>query len=478
MVRFLQSVSLEFRHYGDSDQSTSKATRGRMESTELQPNVPPPDVARNTRVTPSALKTATTKTTMPVPVVPVEPPEDHPAELERRPSGLTPLSLLLTLLLAYLLFKVQIVLFLLIAGILLATAIMRPVDYLHRRHDIGRGTATLLMYVVILISFGLLFYLLIPPVAREAARFAENFPELRESWRAQLLATDNSQIRNASSRLFQVVDRSAAGNNDEAQTGLAFGLAQGIGGTLVALFTTFLIAFYWINEKPLIKRAVASLFRPGQRRRALHLWNEVETKIGAWIRGQLILMAIIGTVTTIVYSPLLMDLPFWLILGVIAALTEAIPNIGPILGAIPAVLLALTLDWRLALLVVGFVVILQLVENAILVPRIMRGTVGLTPLTIILAILAGAEFRGVVGALLAIPVAGAIQVIFSDLLRERRKREVALHTRGTPPSGPSGWFGRRVLRPRGPLVKQSQSTQGVAVQMAGATDSATEQAAQ
>lgn len=144
-------------------------------------------------------------------------------------------------------------------------------------------------------------------------------------------------------------------------------------------------------------------------------------------------MAIIGVLATAAYG--LMGLPFWLLLGVIAGLTEAIPNVGPILGAIPAVLVALTVDWKLALAVVAFVTVLQLLDNAVLVPRIMKGTVGLSPLTVILAILAGSEFRGVVGALLAVPIAGAISVILADALREKHEREAAEQGRGR-------WFGR------------------------------------
>lgn len=388
--------------------------------------------------------------TAPVPraaVRPAEAPAGRPIGLERSESGLTPGTLLLTIFAAYVLFKIQIVILLLIAGILLATAIARPVEWLHRRRNIGRGQATLVMYAAILIGFGLLLYLLLPPVAAEARRLAQDFPTLRETWRQQLTGSNNALLRNAGIRLFQVLD-TAGGAGTLLPTGIAIGVVQGIGGTVIALFSIFLIGFYWINEKPLIKRTVASLFRPGQRRRALRLWDEVEIKLGAWIRGQLILMAVVGAIATVAYSPLLLGLPFWLILGVIAGLTEAVPNVGPIIGAVPAVLMALTVDWKLALIVVVFVVVLQVAENAVLVPRIMRGTVGLTPLTIILAILAGGEFRGVVGALLAIPVAGAIQVILSDLLHERRKRE-ADAMRQPPPSTSGGWFRRRVLRPNG-----------------------------
>lgn len=350
-----------------------------------------------------------------VPVVPVE-TDEHP----RR--GLTPASFLLTLFAAYFLYKVQIVVITLIVGILLATAITGPIELLTRRFHLPRGLAILLVYLGIIAGLGLFFYLLIPPVVSEGTRFAREVPTLLEDWRGQLLTSNNALIRNAALRAFGAIDQASGGDGAlPLPTDLAVGVVSGIGGGLVTLFTVFLIAFYWITEKTLVKRAVSGLFAPGQRARVLHLWHEVELKLGAWIRGQLLLMATIGVLATIAYG--IMGLPFWLVLGVIAGLTEAIPNVGPVLGAIPAVLIALSVDWKLALGVVVFVTILQLLENAVLVPRIMKGAVGLSPLTVILAILAGSEFRGVAGALLAVPIAGAIAVILNDMLREKRERE-------------------------------------------------------
>ncbi|HET8626773.1 MAG TPA: AI-2E family transporter [Thermomicrobiales bacterium] len=343
------------------------------------------------------------------------------AGVGRRAGGLTPLALLVTAALAYLLFKIQYVIVLLLAGILLATAIAGPVEYLHRRARLPRGVAILLVYILILAGWAALGALLLPPVVREATRFVRDVPDLLDTLRAQIAASDNPALRAVADWLAGLA--STAGADLSMPTGLALGVAQGVGGTFVAIFTVFMIAFYWVMEKARIKQAMAGLFRPRQRRRVLRLWGKVEDKLGAWLRGQLALMAVIGTAATIAYGA--MGLPFWLILGVIAGLTEAIPNLGPALGAVPAVLVALTVDWRLALGVVVFVVVLQLTENAVLVPRIMRNAVGLSPLTTILAILAGGEFRGVAGALLAVPVAGALQVILADLLREKREREDA-----------------------------------------------------
>jgi predicted PurR-regulated permease PerM len=384
------------------------------------PTLPVPGVGPGGRQAPDQATEA-------VPVVEVE-------TTEHRQRMLTPVSLLLTIFLAYFLYKVQAVVVLLIVGILLATAIAGPVELLSRRFKLPRPLAILLVYLGSLAVLGVLISLLIPPVAGEATRFARTLPDLLDSLRNQLETSPNSLIRTTATRVFQVIDERRQGGSIPVPTDLAFGIVSGVGSGIVTLFTIFLIAFYWITEKTLIKRAAAGLFAPGQRPRVLHLWHEVEGKLGAWLRGQLLLMLVIGTLATLAYG--VMGLPFWLILGVIAGLTEAIPNVGPVLGAIPAVLVALTVDWKLALAVVAFVVVLQLLENAVLVPRIMRGAVGLSPLTVILAILAGGEFRGVAGALLAVPIAGALSVILGDLLREKHEREAAELRR------PRDWFRR------------------------------------
>jgi predicted PurR-regulated permease PerM len=354
---------------------------------------------------------------------------------EHRRRGLTPATFLLTLFAAYFLYKIQVVIVLLIVGILLATAIGGPTAFLSHRRRLPRPLAILIVYLGIIAALAGALYLLIPPIIGEGGRFAREVPGLIENWRTQLQTSGNPLIRSVADRAFTVLDTRSEGGGIPLPTNLAVGFLSGLGGGLVTLFTLFLIAFYWITEKALIKRAVGNLFAPAQRPRVLHLWTEVEDKLGAWLRGQLLLMVTIGTIATVAYG--VMGLPFWLILGVIAGLTEAIPNVGPILGAIPAVLLALSVDWKLALAVVAFVTVLQLLENAVLVPRIMRGAVGLSPLTVILAILAGSEFRGVAGALLAVPIAGAVSVILADVLREKRERE------GTIARQARRWFRRR-----------------------------------
>ncbi len=336
-------------------------------------------------------------------------------------AGLTAVGLLAVLFLAYFLLQVQSTLILLIVGILLATAITGPVEYLHRYLRLRRGLAILLVYLAILGALALAVTLLVPPIAREGTTFARDFPRQIDTLRTDLAASENALLRAAGTQLFDLLDGERLTSAFATLPSLLLGAVSGVGGGIVSVFTVFLITFYWVSEKPALKRAVVGAFPARQHQRALRLWGQIEDKLGDWLRGQLLLMLIIGLAATIAYG--MMGLPFWLILGLIAGLTEALPNIGPVLGAIPAVLVALTVGWQWALVVIAFVTLLQFVENAILVPRIMKGAVGLSPLVVILAILAGGEFRGVVGALLAVPIAAAASVIVGDIARERRQQE-------------------------------------------------------
>ena len=129
------------------------------------------------------------------------------------------------------------------------------------------------------------------------------------------------------------------------------------------------------------------------------------------------LCLVVGVISTIAYY--LIGLDFWLPLGIFAGVTEIIPFLGPVLGGAAAITVALTVSWQKALIVLVFVLALQQLEGAFLVPRVMRNAVGMTPLTVILAVLIGGSLAGPLGAILAIPVGAAVQVVVGELLRNR-----------------------------------------------------------
>ncbi|HZD58450.1 MAG TPA: AI-2E family transporter, partial [Anaerolineales bacterium] len=154
---------------------------------------------------------------------------------------------------------------------------------------------------------------------------------------------------------------------------------------------------------------------PSERRTYVReLINEVETKLGKFIRGQSLLLLAIGVMSLIAY--LIIGLPYALVLAIIAGLLEAVPLVGPALGAIPAALVALTVDPIKVFWVAIATVIIQASENYLLVPRVMGRSVGVSPFVILLSLAAFASLLGIPGALLAIPLAGIIQILLDHLI--------------------------------------------------------------
>jgi predicted PurR-regulated permease PerM len=362
----------------------------------------------------------------PRPPTPTAEAAPAPAPASERTPGLTPVSLLLVLAVGYLLIQIQFVLVLVLLSLVFATVIQRPVDVLEHRH-VPRPLAILLVYAMLIAAITLLFLVLSPAVREQAVIFREQAPEslveLRTAWQNSGNALLSGVGQQMLGRGIAFIENPTVGASIPVPGGAAVGLLTGLGGGIIGLVTVLIISFYYLMEKAWLRRVALSNASAETRIRVSRTWDEVEQKVGDWLRGQLTLVLIIGVSATIGYA--IMGIRFWPLLGLWAGVTEIIPILGPWLGGIPAVIIALTQGWEKALLVVGFILILQMTENAILVPRVMRGAVGLSPLAVFLAILAGTEFAGVAGALLAIPVAAAIQVLLSQYTEARREARLA-----------------------------------------------------
>ena len=165
----------------------------------------------------------------------------------------------------------------------------------------------------------------------------------------------------------------------------------------------------------------------------VQMMRRLKAKLGSWLRGQLLLMLIIGV---LVYIGLkLLGAEYALVLALWAGLTEIIPYVGPILGAIPAIFLAFSDSPLQALLVAALYLVVQQLENNLIVPMVMKRTVGLNPVVSIVAIAIGAKLGGVIGAVLAIPLVVSLGVFLSDFFDKRLSKELALE--GEPPTEPT-----------------------------------------
>jgi predicted PurR-regulated permease PerM len=348
-----------------------------------------------------------------------------------RRDPLTPVSLLIVLLIFYLIVQVQIIVFLLLFAVLFATVIERPVIKLENR-GMPRAAGILTVYVGIIlmvVAIGLVF---VPILTAEARTFSQEVPLLLEDVANDWHASDNEFLSRTGYRVLRQLQFRLE-NPPPPTRGTAVGLVTGIGTIAFGLVATFVIGFYYLMEKNLFKRLLLEQLPLESQERVNAIWTDVEAKVGDWLRGQLLLCLIIGTASAVGYG--LLGLRFWPLLAVFAGLTELVPIIGPWIGGLPAFGIALLDSWQTAAIVAIFIVLLQFAENSILVPRIMKNAIGLSPLTVFLAVLAGGEFMGVLGALLALPFAAAIQVIIVDALRVRQQRaELAVASGPTPAS--------------------------------------------
>ena len=375
------------------------------------------------------------------------PPNGAEGDAERSPRhrpGLTPVSLLLTLLVAYILYQVQFVVVLVLMALVFATLIEHPVQLLERAR-LPRPLAILLVYALTIGGVLLLFVLLAPVIRGQVAIFRVEAPvqfaQLQQSWQESPNALLQGPGQEMLGRAIALIKDPQLASLPVPQDA-AVDMLAGVGGGLVGILTTLVIAFYYLMEKAWLRQELLGHLPPRDRLRIGRALDEVEAKVGGWLRGQLLLCLVIGSLATVGYG--VMGVRFWPLLGLWAGITEIVPILGPWLGGIPAVLIAMTQSWDKALMVAGWAILIQFLENTTLVPRVMKGAVGLSPLTVFLAILAGTQFLGIAGAILAIPVAAAVQVVVDralDARREARRGEAA----------PSGWRWMRGPTPPQPV---------------------------
>jgi predicted PurR-regulated permease PerM len=304
------------------------------------------------------------------------------------------------------------VLLLLFVAILLASALEPIVGLIRDRLPLGRGATILLVYATFFVTVLVLAFIIVPAAIKQGQQIVASLPAFFDSvrsWAATLRpAILGASVTALVDSVESILIPKAAPNPDQVvEVGAAAAEAA------VKLATLLTIVFFWLVEHARLQRYLLAFLPMERRGGARDAWNEIETRLGLWVRGQLILMGTMGVATGTAYT--LLGLPGALLLGLIAAITEAIPIVGPLLGAIPAILVAATVSPQLALIVAGVYVVIQLVEGSVLVPLVMRNTIGISPLLVLLSLLIGGSVGGLVGAFLAVPVAASIEIVLSRL---------------------------------------------------------------
>ena len=199
-----------------------------------------------------------------------------------------------------------------------------------------------------------------------------------------------------------------------------------IAGTVVEFFVVPFITFYFMKDGTKMMNAFVGIY-PEEYRRHLHAYSsELHHVLSRYIRGQLLMSCIIATLTSC--GMWLMDVPYPLVIALIAAITEWIPVIGPIVGAVPAILLGATVSPALALKVLVFYVIVQQLDGHLILPQVMGKVIRIHPVVIVISLLIGGTLFGVAGMILTVPMVAVLQVTsehlwFFSSYRERMTKE-------------------------------------------------------
>lgn len=327
--------------------------------------------------------------------------------------------LLLLLFAIYIFFKIRFVWLPLLEGIGIIllpfiiggfiTYLLHPlVEFLHER-GIKRGLSILVIYILFFGGVGFGLYKGIPAFIEQVKDLSENAPAFAEQYRGLI---DKLQLHTRTwpdglqGKMNDGIDAFEK-KLDSLLTLLVAILLRFVNSALVIMIIPF-IAFYMLKDFHLIKRAVWYITPKQWRRQGTRFLKDVDVSLGRYIRGQLLVCLIIGGAAAILFW--VFDLRYPLLLGFIVGVTDVIPYFGPIIGAVPAIIIAATVSVKLVIITVVIILVLQFLEGNILSPYIVGRSLHMHPLLIMLAITAGGEIAGILGLILAVPVLVVVKV--------------------------------------------------------------------
>jgi predicted PurR-regulated permease PerM len=332
-------------------------------------------------------------------------------------STSTVVRICLTLLALVLLYLLKDIVALFFAALFLS-ALMDPFADFFERYRIPRGLAVLLVYILGLTAFVAIVTVVLPPVVNELKNFSVVFaPALTETFGKDIdfAALTGGSLADSLQNIVQTIRGSgvsAAVPQILAIGGTAF-------GTIAAVVAVLILTFYMVVEKEALVKALGTVTPPDYRPFVFKVAMKVRQRLGAWLRGELMLMT---SIFLLVYAALsVIGVPYAIVFAILAGLFEVIPFVGPLLAGIPAVIIALSISPVHGIIVALAYILIQVLEGNVLVPKIMQRATGLNPIISLLVVLIGLRLGGIVGAILSIPLANAIAVFVEEVFRERRE---------------------------------------------------------
>ncbi len=330
--------------------------------------------------------------------------------------------IILALLFLYLVRDVIVILFF---AIIIASAVSPFASWLEQK-KIPRLLSVLVLYLAL---FGLLVFLLsliVPVISLELGQLTQALPKFISNIsgaleKAQQTTTTHyfdffSEIQNLLDSFSQFLQMSA---------GSALNLIVNIFGGALSFLAVIILSFYLSVMKQGVAGFIKSVLPAKYEDYIIGLWKRVEHKVGRWLQGQLLLALSVGLLVFIGLS--LLNVKYALLLGIVSMILEIVPIAGPVIAAIPGVILAFAQAPVLGMWVLVLYVAVQQIEAHILTPLILGKTIGLNPVTVIIALLIGGKIAGILGILLSVPVAVIIVEILDDMAKQKESRRATVN---------------------------------------------------
>ena len=329
-------------------------------------------------------------------------------------ATLVALSIIVT---ALALWKIKAVIALLLLGIILAAAMRPGVDSLHKRYRVPRGIGVLLHYVVLFTLIGLVLWLVVPRAISQVQQGIGNVP------------TSTSELEHAANH--------STGIKHDILSGLDKRLRRLPSGTslihravtitktafevLVGIFFVFAVGGYWIFERDKTIALVQSMVPQRHRRVVRDTWLLIDDKLGAFVRGQAILILFVAALLSFAFW--LDGEPYYLLIGAFAGVVEIVPILGPLAAGVLAVSVGFTVDWQTALGAGIAVLAVRMAEDYVVVPRVLGHAVGLSPLLVLVSVTSIGILLGGFYVLLAIPIAAVTATLVDVIVRDQDPAE-------------------------------------------------------
>ncbi|MEK7071144.1 MAG: AI-2E family transporter [Patescibacteria group bacterium] len=314
-------------------------------------------------------------------------------------SSRTIIFTIVFILLLQLLWIVRELIFSLIIAFIIMSALSPVVSYLER-YKVPRTLSTLIIFLSIMSGIGFIFSWIVPAVATETTLLFKNI--------THYLGGVSHNVG---------LDQDFFTKSIPSITNNAVLITKNIFSSVIFFISTLFFSFYFLVEEHAIKNFLLKFFDRQKAQAIAEIFEKAEYRMRAWLWGELILMLIIGIVTFIGLS--LLGIPYALPLALIAGLLEAVPIIGPIIAALPAILIVSSQSSILILAIVALYFIIQQLENQIVVPFIMKKAVGLNPIVTLAALIIGGKLAGFLGIFLAIPIMLFLETILVEAAQMR-----------------------------------------------------------